>query len=59
MEPDIPRPKPAPPPPTLNEARLRAEQDDRLRQRRGRSATFLSSALGRAEGGVATRTLMG
>ncbi|NBB17459.1 hypothetical protein GVN21_19030 [Caulobacter sp. SLTY] len=59
MEPDTRPLKPTPPPPTLNEARLRAEQDDRLRQRRGRSATFLSSALGRAEGGVATRTLMG
>ena len=59
MEPDVRAPRKAPLPPTLNEARLRAEQDDRLRQRRGRSATFLSSALGRAEGGVATRTLMG
>jgi len=59
MEPDIKPPKPPPPPPTLNQARLRSEEADRLRRREGRSATFIANALGRTEGGVATRTLMG
>ncbi|MDO9337929.1 MAG: hypothetical protein Q7T61_16150 [Caulobacter sp.] len=52
-------PRPTPPPPTINDARQRAEEGDRLRQRRGRAATFLSNALGRSEGGVATKVLMG
>ncbi len=59
MEPDMKPPRPTPPPPASNDARLRAEETDRLRQRRGRAATFLSSALGRSEGGVATKVLMG
>ncbi|RYF94781.1 MAG: hypothetical protein EON95_04085 [Caulobacteraceae bacterium] len=59
MEPDMKPPRPTPPPPTINEARQRAEEGDRLRQRRGRAATFLSNALGRSEGGVATKVLMG
>lgn len=59
MEPDIKPPRPAPPPPTINEARKRAEEADRLRQRQGRGATFLSNALGRSTGGVATKVLMG
>ncbi|MDB5471990.1 MAG: hypothetical protein JWR84_3550 [Caulobacter sp.] len=59
MQPDMKPPRPTPPPPTINDARKRAEEADRLRQRRGRSATFLSNALGRSEGGVATKVLMG
>jgi hypothetical protein len=59
MEPDIRPPAKAPPPPTINEARLRAEEEDRNRRRQGRSATFLSDAFGRTSGGVATKTLMG
>lgn len=55
MQPDIKPPRPTPPPPTINDARKRAEEADRLRQRRGRETTFLSSALGRSQGGVATR----
>lgn len=59
MAPDIKPPQPSPPPPTINEARLRAEEDDRLRKRQGRRSTFLSTAPGRAEGGIATKVLMG
>lgn len=59
MEPDLKPPPKAPPIPTINEARQRAEEMDRRRRRQGRSSTFLSNALGRATGGVATRTLMG
>lgn len=59
MEPDIRPPPKAPPAPTINEARMRAEEMDRRRRRQGRSSTFLSDAMGRAAGGVATRTLMG
>jgi hypothetical protein len=59
MEPDMKPPRQTPPPTTINDARKRAEDNDRLRQRRGRAATFLSNALGRSEGGVATKVLMG
>ncbi|MBX3480011.1 MAG: hypothetical protein KF842_06400 [Caulobacter sp.] len=59
MEPDLKPPRPAPPPPTINDARLRAEDEDRLRLRQGRRSTFLSTASGRAEGGIATKVLMG
>jgi hypothetical protein len=59
MQPDIRPPAKAPPPPTINDARLRAEEEDRTRRRQGRGATFLSDAIGRSSGGVATRTLMG
>lgn len=59
MSPDIRPPVKAPPPPTINDARARAEEADRQRQRQGRSSTFLSDALGRTQGGVATRELMG
>jgi hypothetical protein len=59
MQPTLRRPRPAPPPPTLNEARIRAESEDRLRRRQGHAATFLSTASGRSEGGVATRMLWG
>lgn len=59
MEPDMKPPRPTPPPPTINEARKRIEDGDRLRLRRGRADTFLSNALGRSEGGVATKVLMG
>ena len=59
MQPDMKSPRPTPPPPTINDARKRAEDADRQRQHRGRSATFLSNALGRSEGGVATKVLMG
>jgi hypothetical protein len=59
MQPTLRRPRPAPPPPTLNEARIRSESEDRLRRRQGHAATFLSTAGGRSEGGVATRMLWG
>ncbi|MBI1406161.1 MAG: hypothetical protein GC145_08560 [Caulobacter sp.] len=59
MAPDIKPPRPTPPPPTINEVRLRAEEDDRLRMRQGRRSTFLSTTPGRAEGGIATKVLMG
>lgn len=59
MEPDMKPPRPTPPPPTINDARKRAEEADRLRRREGRSSTFLSNAPGRSEGGVATKVLMG
>lgn len=59
MEPDMKPPRPTPPPPTIDDARKRAEEADRLRRREGRNSTFLSNALGRSEGGVATKVLMG
>lgn len=59
MQPDMKPPRPTAPPPTINDARKRAEEADRLRLRQGRGATFLSNALGRSQGGVATKVLMG
>lgn len=59
MQPKTQAPIQAPPPPTVNDARLKAEQDDLLRRRQGRAATFLSEPSGRAAGGVATKQLMG
>lgn len=59
MNPDSGKARPAPPPPTIDDARIASERDDRLRSRRGRAATYVSSPQGRSEGGVATKMLLG
>lgn len=59
MQPETRKAQPAPPPPTINDARISAERNDTMRDRRGRSATFMSSAASRSTGGVATKALMG
>jgi hypothetical protein len=46
-------------PSTINEARLRAEEEDRNRRRQGRSATSCRTHFGRTSSGVAMKTLMG
>lgn len=38
----IPPPAPPPAPPTVDEARLRVQEDQRMRLRRGRAATVLA-----------------
>lgn len=48
-----------PPPPTLDDARRQSEQADILRRRQGAAATYVSSDVGRASGGVATKMLLG
>jgi hypothetical protein len=48
-----------PPPPTLDDARLKAEQADLVRQRQGAAATYVSTPAGRAGGGVASKMLLG
>jgi hypothetical protein len=57
--PKPPKPYVPPPPPTIDEARRNQDQNDLLRLRRGRAATFVSDAAGRQAGGIATKTLLG
>lgn len=59
MEPRTKPSKPAPPPPTVNDARVKMEQDDTLRLRKGRGANLLSSPEGRRTGSVTVKNLMG
>lgn len=59
MEPDKPRQTPAPPPPTINDARIAAERNDTLRNRKGRDSTFVSNAAGRSGGSTTMKALMG
>lgn len=59
MEPKVRESKKAPPPPTVNDARVAAEENDTLRRRKGRSATFISDGMGRMTGGAAVKNLMG
>jgi hypothetical protein len=57
--PKPPKPNVPPPPPTIDDARKNQDAADLMRTRKGRAATFVSDAAGRAAGGVGTKTLMG
>jgi hypothetical protein len=60
MMPKPPKPYVPPPPPTVDEALKNRDQNDLLRLRRGRAATFLSQGQPSAPaGGIATKTLLG
>lgn len=51
---------PAPvPPPTLDQASLNAEQNDRLRQRKGRASTLLSPDVSERAAPVLQKSLLG
>lgn len=53
------KPSPAPPPPTIDDAKLAAERQDQVLQRKGRAATMVSTPQGQAAGGSAVKVLMG
>lgn len=48
-----------PPSPTTDEAKAREIESKRLRMRRGRAASMMSTPESRAAGGVATTRLLG
>lgn len=59
MEPKVRPSKPAPPPPTVNDARVKMQEDDTLRLRKGRGANMISTSAGRSSGSVTVKNLMG
>lgn len=59
MEPRTKPSKPAPPPPTVNDARVKMEENDTLRLRKGRGANLISTREGRSSGSVTVKNLMG
>lgn len=59
MNPKIPQPRVPAPPPNIDDAAVAAERDDKLLSRKGRAATYVSTAAGRSAGGAATKVLLG
>jgi len=57
--PEIPAPVIPPPPPTVDDAAARQKSSDKLRQRRGRAATVLTSPEGINASNTGAPTLLG
>lgn len=48
-----------PPPPTIDTARQDADQADAFFRRKGQQADMVSTASGRADGGIGTKSILG
>lgn len=59
FKPKMPKIEAPPPPPTIDEAKVREIESTRLRRRRGRMASMVSTPETRAQGGVGATRLLG
>lgn len=59
FKPKMPKVEPPPPPPETDVAKQREIESTRMRRRRGRAATMMSTPETRQMGGVGTTRLLG
>jgi len=59
FKPKMPKIEPPPPPPETDVAKQREIESTRLRRRRGRAASIMSTEQSRMQGGMATTKLLG
>jgi hypothetical protein len=59
FKPKMPKIEPPPPAPETDVAKVREIESTRLRRRRGRMSTMMSTPESRQQGGVATTKLLG
>ena len=59
FKPKMPKIEPPPPPPETDVAKQREIESTRLRRRKGRAASIMSTEQGRQQGGVAMTKLLG
>jgi hypothetical protein len=59
FKPKMPKIEPPPPAPETDMAKQREIESTRLRRRKGRASTMMSTAETRQQGGVATTKLLG
>jgi hypothetical protein len=59
FKPKMPKIEMPPPAPTTDEAKVREIESKRLRMRRGRAASMMTTPESRAAGGVGTTRLLG
>jgi hypothetical protein len=59
FKPKMPKIEPPPPPPETDVAKQREIESTRMRRRRGRASTMMSTPETRTQGGVGTTRLLG